>query len=58
MDKKRKLIVVSGFSGSGKGTLLKEITKNNPDFEVVISCTTRKKRDEKDLYHFMSKEQF
>lgn len=58
MDKKRKLIVVSGFSGSGKGTLLKEITKNNPEFEVVISCTTRKKRDEKDLYHFMSKEQF
>lgn len=54
----KKLIVVSGFSGDGKGTLLREIIKNNPEFEVVISCTTRSKRNETDLYHFMSKEQF
>lgn len=54
----KKLIVVSGFSGSGKGTLLKEITANNPEFEIVVSCTTRQRRNETDLYHFISKEQF
>ena len=54
----KKLIVVSGFSGSGKGTLLKEITANNPEFEVVVSCTTRQRRNETDLYHFISEEQF
>ena len=54
----KKIIVVSGFSGAGKGTLLKEITANHPEFEVVVSWTTRPKRDEKDLYHFVSKEQF
>jgi len=58
MEKRRRLIVVSGFSGAGKGTLLKEIIANNPEFEVVISCTTRSKRNETDLYYFISKEQF
>ena len=54
----KKIIVVSGFSGAGKGTLLKEIVANHPEFELVVSWTTRSKRDEMDLYHFVSKEQF
>ena len=30
MDSKGILIVVSGFSGAGKGTLMKELLKNHP----------------------------
>ena len=53
-----KIIVLSGFSGSGKGTLVNELLKRRNDFEVVRSCTTRKPRFENEFYTFLSEDEF
>ena len=56
-----KLYVVSGSSGVGKGTVLKEFLKKNSDFMLSISCTTRVPREgEIDgvNYFFMTKNDF
>ena len=45
MNKKGILIVVSGFSGAGKGTLMKEIMKQYDNYALSISATTRKPRE-------------
>lgn len=61
MVKKGLLLVVSGPSGAGKGTICKELLKNNPQIRVSISATTRKPRaGEEDgvNYFFMSKDDF
>lgn len=44
MNKKGILIVVSGFSGAGKGTLMKEIMKQYDNYALSISATTRSPR--------------
>lgn len=44
MAKKGVLIVLSGFSGAGKGTIMKEIVNRYPYF-LSISATTRKPRE-------------
>jgi guanylate kinase len=57
----KKLFVVSGSSGVGKGTVLKGFLKKNPDFNLSISYTTRKKRKgEVDGVHyfFVTKDEF
>ncbi len=41
MSSKGLLIVVSGPSGAGKGTICKELLKSNPHIKVSISSTTR-----------------
>lgn len=59
--KKGKLFVISGSSGVGKGTLLKQLVQRNPKLEVSISATTRNPRPgEVDgvNYFFTSKEDF
>ena len=38
------LIVLSGFSGAGKGTLVKELMKTYDNYALSISMTTRKPR--------------
>jgi guanylate kinase len=38
------LIVVSGPSGAGKGTICKELLNNNPNLKYSISATTRQPR--------------
>ena len=55
------LVVVSGFSGAGKGTLMKELLKRYDDYALSISATTRAPREgETDgkEYFFVTKEQF
>lgn len=62
LDKKGILIVVSGFSGSGKGTIMKELLKKYPeDYALSISATTRQPREgERDgvEYFFKTAEEF
>ena len=56
------LIILSGPSGVGKGTVRKYITtKKGFDFDFSISMTTRKPRDNETdgvEYYFVSKEEF
>ena len=56
------LFVISGCSGVGKGTVLKEfMAKNSKDFMLSVSCTTRKPREgEVDgiNYFFLTQEEF
>lgn len=57
----KKLIVISGCSGVGKGTVINEFMTRNTDFLLSISCTTRNPRNgEIDgvNYFFLSKEEF
>lgn len=60
MAKHGVLVVLSGFSGAGKGTIMKEVMKRYPYF-LSISATTRAPRqgevDGVD-YYFHSKEEF
>ena len=62
MSKKGILIVVSGFSGSGKGTLMKELLhRHGEDYALSISATTRKPREGEvhgREYFFMTTEEF
>lgn len=56
------LIVISGFSGSGKGTIMKELIARYPEeYALSISATTRGPREgEEDgrEYFFKTKEEF
>lgn len=62
MDKKGILIVVSGFSGAGKGTLMKELLARYPDtYALSVSATTRQPREgETDgrEYFFRTRDEF
>jgi guanylate kinase len=46
MNKKGILTVVSGFSGAGKGTIIKELMKNYDNYGLSISATTREPRNQ------------
>ncbi|HUC00813.1 MAG TPA: guanylate kinase [Solirubrobacterales bacterium] len=56
-----KVFVITGPSGVGKGTLIKQLLARCPNLELSISATTRQPRaGEEDgrEYHFLSPEQF
>ncbi|WP_138203283.1 guanylate kinase [Haloimpatiens lingqiaonensis] len=60
MDSKGLLIVISGPSGTGKGTICKEVLKRN-DFWLSVSATTRSPRKGEQHgkeYYFLTKEEF
>ena len=61
MKKKGLLIILSGPSGAGKGTVLKEVMKTYKNLAVSVSVTTRAPRagEVDDVnYHFRTIEQF
>lgn len=61
MKRKGILIVVSGFSGAGKGTLMKKLMEDYDNYALSISMTTRTPRpgevDGRE-YFFVTREQF
>lgn len=61
MLSKGLLIVISGPSGAGKGTLCKALMEKNKELKLSISCTTRQPRNgEVDgvNYFFIDKEKY
>ena len=55
------LVAISGFSGAGKGTLMKELLRRYEQYALSISATTRKPRpgeQEGVEYFFKTKEEF
>lgn len=55
------LLIISGPSGTGKGTLVKKLMENDPTFRLSCSLTTRKPRHgevEGVHYHFVSEEEY
>lgn len=55
------LVVISGFSGAGKGTLMKALLERYPNYALSISCTTRQPRTGEvngREYYFVSEEEF
>ena len=61
MKNLKKLIIITGPSGVGKGTVVKELLGRNKDIWLSISATTRNPRiGEKDgeNYYFISDEKF
>ncbi len=61
LNTNKKLFVISGSSGVGKGTVIKGLLKKNPDIIFSVSCTTRPIREgetEGVNYFFVTKEEF
>lgn len=61
MKKRGLLIVISGFAGSGKGTLMKRLTGDYENYALSVSMTTREPRPGEvhgREYFFVSKEEF
>ena len=55
--RKGMLLVISGPSGAGKGTLVAKLLSKDPTFAFSVSVTTRVKREneiEDVHYHFIS----
>jgi len=55
------VLVVTGPSGAGKGTLIRELLRRVPDLEVTVSATTRDRRpgeQEGREYWFLTPEDF
>ena len=61
MKNLKKLIILTGPSGVGKGTVVKEILDKDKNIWLSISATTRKPREgesDGENYYFLSQEKF
>ncbi len=59
--KRGELVVISGFSGVGKGTIIKKLMEKYPDYTFSVSATTRDPRPGEvngREYFFISHEEF
>lgn len=57
----KKLFVISGSSGVGKGTIIKKFLERNPQFKLSVSCTTRQKREGEVHgvnYYYLTRDEF
>jgi len=60
-SKSTPILVITGPSGVGKGTLIKGLLEGVPGLQLAVSATTRKPRDGEVNgidYHFLSEEDF
>lgn len=60
-NKRGILVVVSGFSGAGKGTLMKKLVSSYDSYALSVSMTTRSPRQGETQgkdYFFVTKEEF
>lgn len=61
MKRKGHLVIISGFSGAGKGTIVQKLVKEYDNYALSISMTTRKPRPGEINgvhYHFVTDEEF
>ena len=61
MKNQKKLIILTGPSGVGKGTVVREILGKDKNIWLSISATTREPRDgenEGENYYFLNEEKF
>lgn len=61
MNREGILIVISGFAGTGKGTIVKELINRYEQFALSVSMTTRAPRQgevDGQSYFFVTKEEF
>ena len=61
MKNQKKLIIITGPSGVGKGTVVKEILDKEKNIWLSISATTREPREgekEGENYYFLNQEKF
>ena len=61
MNNQKKLIILTGPSGVGKGTVVKEILGKDKNIWLSISATTREPREgekEGENYYFLNQEKF
>ena len=61
MENLKKLIILTGPSGVGKGTVVKEILSKDKNIWLSVSATTREPREgerEGENYYFLNQEKF
>ncbi len=52
------LIILSGVSGTGKNTVIREVLKRKNEATIMKSVTTRPRRESDDCYIYMTEEEF
>ena len=55
------LVVLSGPSGTGKGTVIRKLLEDNPQVRLSVSATTRNPREGEqhgEHYFFLTREEF
>jgi len=61
MKKPGVLLVMSGFSGAGKGTVVRGLLEKRENYCLSVSATTREPRNKEvdgESYHFVTKDTF